>query len=334
MVPLWPSAVTNFSNVTWSSDVWSTPARSSLLTQVRFIEWNVYWAALDDAAGRTAIVRALDSVLAVDFAAIIEAEGDTPGGALHNWTAPSRMLSTLTSLTHRSRFETIALFYDASRWRLGYQAGGEFTPGRPWLLASFTARASPAADARATSTPLWIMAVHFPHFLDTTISPGTSIASAFDAAPGLTPTSDLIVAGDFNEFEWEDNPCPAPIYPTDCRAQAAARMAPLWSGWLRGAARDVVPNHTVTCCTKWASADRHTTTYEEWRFEYDHVFVSGAQLATNATHAASLLPYAYPGTAAKCADAACTGEDPPQNVTARHQGSWHRGWLVELKGLP
>ena len=36
---------------------------------------------------------------------------------------------------------------------------------------------------------------------------------------------------------------------------------------------------------------------------------------------ASFIPYKYPGTAAACADAACTGEDPPRNTTATHQGS-------------
>ena len=46
---------------------------------------------------------------------------------------------------------------------------------------------------------------------------------------------------------------------------------------------------------------------------------------------AALMPYAYPGTAAPCADAACTGEDPPDNATAAHQGSWHRGWVVDFE---
>ena len=46
---------------------------------------------------------------------------------------------------------------------------------------------------------------------------------------------------------------------------------------------------------------------------------------------ASLMPYAYPGTAAPCADAACTGEEPPANATAAHQGSWHRGWVVDFE---
>ena len=59
---------------------------------------------------------------------------------------------------------------------------------------------------------------------------------------------------------------------------------------------------------------------------YDHVFIAGD------VHGpiASELPYEYPGVGRPCADPFCTGEDPPGNVTALYQGSWHRGWKVEL----
>ena len=217
---------------------------SSASVPVRLVEWNVYWAALDDTEGRAALVHSLDSIAPADFVAVIEAEGDTPAGKLSNWTAPSKLLRQLTPLTHRSRHETIALFYDAGKWAVDYQAGGEFTPGRPWLLASFVA----LGDAASSTAPLWIMAVHFPHFLDTSIAPGGAIAGAFDAASaaggGITSSSNMIITGDFNEFEWEDNPCVSPFYPKDCRARARKRMAPLWEDWLHGSARDVVPNHT------------------------------------------------------------------------------------------
>lgn len=294
-------------------------------TSMRLVEWNVYWGALDDAFGRVAITAALDGVATADFAAIVEAEGDTPEGKLQSWSAPSKLLSALKPLTTHSGHETLALYYNTSAWKSTYSVGGAFTPGRPWLLARFEA-------AAGGSEPIWIMAVHFPHFLDTPISPGASIAAALDAASkatggGLTPSSNLVFMGDFNEFEWEDNPCPRPFYPPDCRAQAAARMAPLWQGWLKGSARDVATNHTTTCCTKWAPKDRHTTSYREWRFEYDHVFVSGEAFARGSSR---LIPYAYPGTSGACADEACTGEDPPRNVTALHQGSWHRGWVVDV----
>ena len=43
------------------------------------------------------------------------------------------------------------------------------------------------------------------------------------------------------------------------------------------------------------------------------------------SNAPAFLPYDYPGVAAPgCGDAFCTGENPPGNVTARSQGSWHR----------
>ena len=45
---------------------------------------------------------------------------------------------------------------------------------------------------------------------------------------------------------------------------------------------------------------------------------------------AAVMPYEYPGLAAPCADNACTGENPPRNTTATSQGSWHRGWVVDL----
>ena len=103
-------------------------------------------------------------------------------------------------------------------------------------------------------------------------------------------------------------------------------MSALWDGYFGGRARDLVPAHSVTCCTKWAPADRGSTNYQEWRFEYDHVFVAGNLSGP----AASELPYAYPGVARACSDPFCTGEDPPGNVTALYQGSWHRGWTVNL----
>ena len=101
-----------------------------------------------------------------------------------------------------------------------------------------------------------------PHFLDTKTDPGGILAYALRAASIATglPTTNVVLAGDWNEFEWEDNPCIKPFYPDDCRAQAKKRMAALWDDYLWGRAVDVVVNHTLTCCTKWAPADRHTTT--------------------------------------------------------------------------
>lgn len=105
-------------------------------------------------------------------------------------------------------------------------------------------------------------------------------------------------------------------------------MAPLWggTGYFKGRARDVVPNHTVTCCTKWHG--EHTANHTEWTFEFDHIFVTET---ITAAAPPTLMPYTYPGTASKCSDATCTGEYPPGNMTAAHQGSWHRGWCVDLQ---
>jgi len=271
-------------------------------------------------------VDAIDAAGSLDFATIVEAAGNTPKGALASWSRMSAVLSSMTPLSMTTGHETHALFYDAARWLCTYTSHGAFDPGRPWLLASFERHGRNESHV----APLWIVAVHLPHFLDTQTVPGSVLAAALanaSSASGQPKPSKLIIAGDFNEFEWEDNPCLKPYYPDDCREQARAKMAPLWDDYLGGSARDIAPDHTITCCTKWSVADRFSTNYTEWRFEYDHVFVAGDG---GLSEAAQLLSYTYPGTAEPCADPVCTGEDPPANATATHQGSWHRGWTAEL----
>lgn len=290
--------------------------------RVSLASWNVYYKALDDPHGRAAIVSAIDSAGALDFVAAIEASGDTPGGALAAWSNASATLSGMRSLSTVSRYETLALFYDDTRWTSGHVTAGSFDVGRPFLLAPFSSRTQP-------HVVVWVFAVHLPHFLDTTVDPGAIMARVLRNATAFPPfvePTNVLLAGDWNEFEWEDNPCPQPIYPTNCRALAAQRMSALWDGYFAGQARDHVPDHSVSCCTKWAPADRGTTDYEEWRFEYDHIFVAGNLSGPPATE----LAYAYPGVAQACSDPYCTGEDPPGNVTALYQGSWHRGWVVNL----
>lgn len=110
------------------------------------------------------------------------------------------------------------------------------------------------------------------------------------------------------------------------RLRTTTPAVALWDTLLQGAATDVVTKHAITCCTKWSVGDRFTTNYTEWSFEYDHIFATSKLVASGA----HLIPYTYPGTAKRCVDAACTGEDPPANVTALHQGSWHRGWVVDF----
>ena len=297
-------------------------AAGTVAPVVRVASWNVYWAALDDVHGRSAIVDTIDGAGPLDFMAVIEAEGDTPSGALASWTGKSRSLSAMRSLITISRYESLAIFYDDSKWTPGQVVPGAFDAGRPFLLAEFSLRAQP-------NTTVWVFGVHLPHFLDTEVDPGTIMAGVLRNASSTRPAN-VILAGDWNEFQWEDNPCPAPAYPPDCRAQAARRMSALWDLYFAGDARDTVPSHSISCCTKWAPADRGTTSYTEWRFEYDHIFATGGLVGGPAVE----LPYAYPGVAQPCSDAACTGENPPANVTALYQGSWHRGWKLELSLSP
>ena len=311
----------------------------------RLASWNLYYKALDDPLGRRAILDALDAAGRggsgaglFDFLATVEAAGDTAAGGFPAWAKGSKALGALTPLSTKSGYEALGLWYDASRWANTYEAKGEFESGRPYLLAHFSPKMA------AASKGLWVVAVHLPHFLDSGGGSGPKYgqvladALAAAAAASGTPTDNVALVGDWNEFQWEDNPCAAPYYKPNCRALAAARMAPLWGdatgkypGYFRGAARDVVPPASTTCCTKWAAGDRDTSGQAEWIFEFDHLFVvgDGVRLAPG-TGAATVMPYAYPGVAAPCADDACTGENPPEGVTATAQGSWHRGWVVDL----
>ena len=142
---------------------------ASHAVRVKLASWNVYYKALDDAHGRAAIVSAIDAAGALDFVAVIEAAGDTPSGALAAWSNGSTTLSAMRSLTTVSRYETLALFYDAASWTPGHVSAGSFDVGRPYLLAPFSSRAQPHVS-------IWVFAVHLPHFLDTTVDPGAIMA--------------------------------------------------------------------------------------------------------------------------------------------------------------
>ena len=292
-------AVAATSGVHIMPEAWDSHDDHDESLKLTMVEWNVGWFALDDPLGRAAIVTALDTldVPHHDFVVLIEAEGDTPNGKLGVWTNRSKVLNGLRVVQTRTGHETLAVYYNASSWSNTHTLEGSFETGRPWLLVHFVApvqeaaRRSTAPVAAAGVSParlesdgdggsLWVLAVHTPHFLDRSFarqSPGAILAEALKkgaAATGM-PVGPVAVVGDFNEFEWEDNPCPPPHYPPDCRPQAARRMAQLWDGFFAGGAVDVVENHTITCCTKWSPRDRHSTPYQEWRFEYDHIFVAG-----------------------------------------------------------
>jgi len=211
---------------------------------IKIGEWNVYYAALDDQYGRRALVNAIDAQGNFDFFTVIEAQGDSPQGRLEAWSNASRSLRSMQFVSGSSRFERIAIFYDAARWTSSHTVNGSFEVGRPWLLSKFE-------STRTGEEAIWVMAVHLPHFLAAPGVPGTSDIGAISVAAlkaaGASPTDAMIFSGDFNEFQWEDNPCMQPIYPKDCRAQAKKRMSALWDTYLRGSARDLITNHTLTC---------------------------------------------------------------------------------------
>lgn len=257
---------------------------------------------------------------------------------------PSATLSTMGAVVAHSGAEDIAIFYrprgvDGSGWTLEWSTRGEFERGRPWLLAHFVrpvrSSSGPANATDGGGAGVWVMAVHLNHFFVNAppainpVHPGAVLAAAFAAASKArgvdlgAPDVPLVIMGDFNEYEWRD-------FPEPYRGAAQADMAALWNTTLHGKMSDAVPPRTVSCCTKWAQGDRFSTNYTEWVFEYDHIFFSSRTLALvprGANESGTpppFLPYAYPGTAAACSDAACTGENPPLNATAQHQGSWHR----------
>ena len=107
--------------------------------------------ALDDAQGAAALTQAIDNAGPYDFFGVVEAAGNTPAGAFPAWTKQSKSLDGMQSLSGKSGFETIALFYNASKWTGKLIQVGEFESGRPFLLAQFS---SDRCDA------LYIMVVH------------------------------------------------------------------------------------------------------------------------------------------------------------------------------
>ena len=268
------------------------------------------------------------------FAAIVEASGDSPAGNVANWSKVSSTLSVMDSIKFRSGYEDIAIFY-SSEWKLVSHFSGEFESGRPYLLAQFVEQltsgsGSPSATVSTNARTIWVMALHLNHFflnfpVIDPVKPGPILTNFLSNVSKLTgvnlasPAVPLLMVGDFNEYAWAD-------FPQPYRSAAVKDMSHLWHDYLKGKMSDAVPPRTVSCCTKWSAADRATR--QEWIFEYDHIFFSYPTLqldGSNTSAHAPFLPYSYPGTASKCQDPACTGQDPPGNVTYTAQGSWHRG---------
>jgi endonuclease/exonuclease/phosphatase family metal-dependent hydrolase len=307
---------------------------ASAMAPFRVASWNVYYKALDDPFGQKAITEALDNAHALspfDFVGVVEAQGDTALGNFSTWPETSTALKSDGSMSFLTGYEVMGLFYSTAKWEPVYHLTGEFEKGRPFLLAQFAPKEQHQSNSTADET-VWIMLVHLNHYfivypgqLDHVI-PGRVMAAAFNAAEAATGTKisqgNVVIMGDFNEYEWADMDQP---YQADC----VKKMAPLWDGYFNGRMRDVVPPKTVSCCSKWAAADRATRT--EWDFEYDHIFISDSLSETSASGEASFIPYVYPGTQGTCSDAYCTGQNPPGNITATHQGSWHRGFQAGFK---
>lgn len=272
-------------------------------------EWNVYWAALDDVDGQAAVGASLDGAGPFDLFALIEASGDDLG-MWPGWlpVAAPKFDTAMTALSGTSGHETIALLHSTD-WTVTWSKAGEFEPGRPHLLALLE---------RSDGVALWAMAVHLPHWPQTTTVPGQVIVDAVAAGVNATGRHavPLVVLGDFNEYGEcnKKGRCSAEYY-----RPAMKGIAPMWAGL--PTLRPTVPFNTTTCCTKWHEA------VEDWRHHFDHVFTS---FDPGAAAQPQRIPYAYPATAKPCATAACTGADPPGGATPASQGSWHRGWRVTL----
>lgn len=305
----------------------SGPSRVNAVGGFRIGSWNVLYKALDDVHGLKAITDTIDTAdktAPFSIFGVVEAQGDSPAGALETWSKGSSMLNRLSHVAGTSGYEKIALFYDAERWTVGYNQTFEFEPGRPFLLAQLKAAASASVTSEGEGpAELWVMLVHLNHYFITypnqidPVVPGAVMAAAFENASKVTGTdiskASVAILGDFNEYEWADLAQPF-------RKDAIRRMSPLWTQYFNGRMADAVPPKTVSCCTKWCAADDKSRT--EWLFEYDHIFFSDDLLSSPA--GATFLPYSYPGVTGGCADPACTGDLPPGNTTAMYQGSWHR----------
>eukprot|EP00729_Bicosta_minor_P003142 gene3142-30983_t len=276
---------------------------------IRVGSWNVYYKALDDPKGQSAIIKTIDNAdreQAFDMFGVVEAQGDSTAGNFTKWIQSSVALQRMKHVSGQSGYEIIALFYDGAKWKLNYSSVGEFESGRPYLVAQFLS----ATDSQ--QAPIWATVVHLNHYflsypdkIDTVIP----VVEASLLEHGSNPTKGQVLADALKNASDATG------------SNVATGSAVMFGDW--NEMKDAVTPRTISCCTKWAAADRFSTNYSEWRFEYDHVFYSD-DLMVAPSITAPFLPYTYPGCADKCADSACTGEFPPQNTTATSQGSWHR----------
>jgi len=278
--------------------------------------WNVYWKALGDPLGRSALVQSLDAAAAsrpFDFFSLVEAAGNTPEAHFPTWLEASKAFGRaagMHSVTSVSGFETVALLYHGPSWELLASNAGDMGWGRPYILGLF--RRQNGLDF------VWVMSAHTPH-LGT--RPGEPLASAFRDVASRSNRSALtdpfVIMGDFNEFGECSLPpeleCTNPWYKS-----AAEGIRPLWDYFGVGSVSAAVAYDVTTCCTKWKEG------IPDWHHHFDKVYYSPKRLSVLSPP--ERLAYTYPGIAGACGTAACTGDSPPGGVAPTAQGSWHRGW--------
>ena len=288
--------------------------------QVRVGVWNVYWRALNDPQGQAAIGNALNWAGAFDAFALVEAAGSAESARFPKWVTRSAATfsNNMSFVSTVSKYEHMAIFFREPTWECVWSQGGEFEPGRPFLVALL--------ERRAGGEPLWLVSVHMPHAQDRNpalATPGEMLVKSLAAGEQATgrAVGPLIVLGDFNEYgecSHEDDRCSSEVF-----RPAMSGMAALWRD--QPSLRDVTPFGTTTCCTKWAEQQL------DWFHHFDHVFTS----FDVADGAAQLINYTYPGIRGECSTPACAGDSPPSGShflpSHKPQGSWHRGWELVFR---
>lgn len=290
--------------------------------EVKIGHWNVYWRALSDPQGRSAIVQSLDAAAAsgpFDFLSLVEAQGQNEGH-FPEWLEASTALKAgagMARLNGTSGYEVIALLYDERKWSAKYSSVGGMGSGRPYLLALFSSVAEPERF-------VWVLNVHTPHWPQVgAYRPGDTLVEAMRNASAATgrsvPADPLLAVGDWNEFGECSLP-PKVRCANSWYRPAAEGMKPLWDYLGEGAMADAVPFNTTTCCTKWKEGAN------DWRHHFDKMFYSTRSWTV--VKPAEFIKYAYPGLSGACDSPACIGDTPPGGVAPSVQGSWHRGWQV------
>lgn len=310
----------------------STAARWGM-RPIRVGHWNLYWKALDNTAGREAVLAGIDAAThqggSFDFFSMLEASGSS--SPFPGWMQTSTTLKEdgpMKYLHGRSFHETIVLLYRAETWQPVWHRVGEFEAGRPFLLGLFKLRTSGAerrhAEPYICGDAIWVVTAHLPHASGRPrrqLKIGAVLAAALAKGSMITgcdaSAMPTIIAGDFNEF----GECSLPPR-VQCREEgfrvAARSMLPLWEYFGSGNVADAADSTSPTCCTKW-----HEAMKNDWFHHYDHLYFSSMFL--NVSKPATFIPYSYPGSGS-CSSDACSGAlrgDAPAS-----QGSWHRGWQV------